>query len=453
MNFLIFAVLLPLALCSFPSGEFVAANNSRVVIIPDVHGDVAALLRSLWLAHSQIDGANATMDYIEFCRIFDVASKENRYPDHPISSAAPGSVSLIQLGDLVDRGPYSLECIGVIREVERVIGWTVRILYGNHEILNMLGTANRFLHPAEVARAGDEQSRQAPYAPGQPMHTVLTQMSLGMVRLSGAPEGMPRDHPRNPNTLFVHAGIDLDWMDTNHLAEGLIEKINAIFTIMCLWWADLMTLSQPHSPLWSRDLAKAHTPQSDMMVKSRCDGRVVLTDAMMSRWMLPNVTEESLEGGRPVAVIMTMGDDGLLDSVVAHYTDLKTGSGQEQTLLFPQEIHNVGPYSPGLADRVREWTRQSVQAWESPEPTDVLDCDAIVTMAHSELPDMVDAVDVVDPQEMSTEAPMPPTLPRSSHHRPSKRDIETRSHRESGVEHSLWEHWLGFSRLMGANSL
>ena len=334
---------------------------THVVVIPDAHGDALALLRSLWLAVVRID-ENPDLTFHKFVAAFDAAIAGRRW-QRVNSLSTTQSVGLVQLGDLVDRGPYSLRCISIMEVAGSVLGWSVITLYGNHEMMSILGTNSKYVHPREsIVAGGSVAARNAMFAIGQPLHTRMTSQMVGLARLSIGPSGrwIPDHHERSPATLFVHGGIDLEWM-ARMAEDGDVNAVNgrlyaAAFTVPSLWdW------NRPRSPFWIRDyefatdsnlcgydlsrvlrkfkvgrIVVGHMPQEGGVVRSRCQGRIILTDVKMSRWMdTRDVDEGTSEGGRPVAVIMRMDADGFLESVAAHYTDLKTGTEVESTVILP----------------------------------------------------------------------------------------------------------------------
>ena len=385
--------LLPTVNGLVPPTDLLTSKHMRVVVIPDTHGDYLATLRSLHLAYTLIEGTRATVVFSEFTEIFNKILTIQQFPEKPITTSPKRSVLLVQLGDLVDRGPDSTACVEVFRHLETVLGWTVRVLYGNHEILSMIGWSTPYIHRRELDLVGDRAVRDFLYAPGGSLHKKIRDMSVGMVKLTARPglgAEVPLNHPRNPNTLFVHAGIDMRWFMGEREFKSF-PGVNEMFWILAATKAGLNQLNMPNSPLWTRHLSSGlrrfvcgdylekilkhfnvariivgHSPLDEMKVKERCDGRIILTDVKMSRWMFPAVDELSQAGGRPVAVIMRMGEDGLLDSIIAHYTDLKTGKEHEHTVIFPPGIgHQVGTtYDPDIRSVVPTWRELAVRTWQ-----------------------------------------------------------------------------------------
>ena len=98
-----------------------------------------------------------------------------------------------------------------------------------------------------------------------------------------------------------------------------------------------------------------HTPQADFAAKTRCGGRIVLADVMMSRWMVAEAVDEtSSVGGRPVAIVMSLNaPTHELDAITAHFTELKTGTAKECADLMREPMRTVVEMaSPIVAIRI-----------------------------------------------------------------------------------------------------
>ena len=104
-----------------------AANQapSRIVAVGDVHGayeEFTAILQTVGL----IDGSRTW---------------------------AGGTATLVQTGDVVDRGPKQRECLDLLMDLQRQApraGGKVITLVGNHEVLNVIGDL-RYVSPANFA--------------------------------------------------------------------------------------------------------------------------------------------------------------------------------------------------------------------------------------------------------------------------------------------------------------
>ena len=330
-------LLLLVALVSGDRDVISAFDYSHVVVLPDVHGDVDALLRSLWLAWTKVE--SSVIEYESFSAALMDAADEVEFPLSPLSGRS--DVALIQLGDLIDRGPHSFDCLRVLEVAERVIGWhTIRLL-GNHEILALLGKGSEFAHPVD-----DLRDIEVYPASGYARRMVSDFNTIAV--LDGAP------HAR---TLFVHGGFDIEWLALRmaHIDLGDAAMVNSVIRSM-MQSKSIRRQRIPNenaSPFWTRWMAQApdaivcdmlidsvlemfevariiigHTPQTDRQAKTRCGGKIILADVKMSHWM-------SNQGARPVALVMrTDRATGSLDSITAHYTDLATGVTDESVELL-----------------------------------------------------------------------------------------------------------------------
>eukprot|EP00966_Prymnesium_polylepis_P010317 238078-Prymnesium_polylepis.1 len=110
-----------------------------------------------------------------------------------------GTATLVQTGDLVDRGPHSLEVIKLFEALEvqaHAAGGRLQRLLGNHEVLNMEGDV-RYVHPAELSSVGGRAKWSALFEPNEgALASRLTKYPTATVAGSGA-----------CRTLFVHGGL------------------------------------------------------------------------------------------------------------------------------------------------------------------------------------------------------------------------------------------------------
>lgn len=227
---------------------------TRIVAVGDLHGDYDA-----WLAIARGAG------------LVDAKGKW-----------AAGNTTLVQLGDVVDRGPDSLKILRQLMKLQREApkhGGRVIALVGNHEAMMMTGDF-RYVHPGEYApfiTAQSERVRdqvydanrkaiEAAYKARDPALTPeaikaawLKTIPLGQLEYQAAwsPTGeLGKWTLANPavakvgDSLFVHGGI------SSAFAGMTIEEINRR-TAAALQAQDespTAIISNPQGPLWYRGL-------------------------------------------------------------------------------------------------------------------------------------------------------------------------------------------------------
>ena len=129
-------------------GHFDSSQFSHIAVIPDVHGDAEYFIHSLWLAFQKIEATNlkpvprAKLRKRFFDQIKAVADTVEFPSGHPRIRPLPptlsmfgNKVALVQLGDIMDRGPQSLYSYKILASIETAIGWKVIQLAGNHDLM------------------------------------------------------------------------------------------------------------------------------------------------------------------------------------------------------------------------------------------------------------------------------------------------------------------------------
>lgn len=240
--------------CSLVSGD------CRIVAIGDLHGD--------------LDNAQRVL------RAAQVVDNSNRW--------VAGCTTLVQTGDIVDRGTASLATLDFFRQLQveaSVAGGEVIMLLGNHELLNFEG-ATHYVHPAEKAMVGGDDTWRALFAPGGRYRSWMEQLDI-IVLVN--------------QTVFVHAGVLPSF-------AGLgVSGINRMFHVQVKRGAFGKGVLGDDGPLWTRSIIKkgisgecsvlemslnllgakrmviGHTIQSDYRVHTYCSGRLVAIDVAISR--------------------------------------------------------------------------------------------------------------------------------------------------------------------------
>ena len=271
----------------------------RIIVIPDMHGDADALLQSLYAGYSDIVHGALRVDYEEFAFRFNDVIKYVRPPVRPLYEG--NDVAIVQLGDLIDRGEHSLQCLLIMKAARMVTGFDVHQILGNHELAVAIGRPffySRSIHP------DDDLVRITP-SPVMWKHVVADKQFKPMIKLG--------------DTLFVHAGVTLDQLAEDRFIEGLSmmdEGADPVDHFNEMVWADLLeenpsfiqreylhqdsffTMRKYSDPdlecdqvLHALELFGAarvvvgHMASRTNTVRQNCDGAIILADFMASRYM------------------------------------------------------------------------------------------------------------------------------------------------------------------------
>jgi len=245
---------------SVPPRAVGAGPAGRVVAIGDLHADVGAALDTLRLAglvdaHGDWSGGHAT---------------------------------LVQTGDLMDRGPRSLGLVKLMRSLSdqaAAAGGRVICLLGNHEAMNLRGDW-RYVSPADVAEFGGVKARQAALLPAGDVGAWLR----------GRDSAVQID-----NVVFVHGGLRPQWaaMGVDAISNGVRSALlrQSSPTILGeegpLWYRGYLLepeplacaeLSQALTALGARRMVVGHTTQDSGKIISRCGGQLLGIDTGISTY-------------------------------------------------------------------------------------------------------------------------------------------------------------------------
>lgn len=288
---------------SVEESDFSLEDFDHIIVIPDIHGDLHALIETLWMVYNRLALEENKKSLEDFQQSFT-----NRSP----LPNTDKRVALVQLGDVVDRGPFTIECYGVMHALEDMLGWKVVRLYGNHEIMNFHGIADRYVSEDDVLQSHD---RYAEFSLSGSLWNTISSKYLMAARFRSKfsePHGV----------LFLHAGIDLKWFDRHERLMNQTIPLTDMRSnpVYSLNWLARYTLGsaadmslvweESKSPVWSRSFDEldeatlcdtilppilekfgvsmiivGHCPQAARKARTRCDNRIMLADAMVSRWM------------------------------------------------------------------------------------------------------------------------------------------------------------------------
>lgn len=266
-----------LSCAAVPASAFAAAvARPRVVAIGDLHGDLEATVRLLRLA--------------------GLIDSKQRW--------AGGDATLVQLGDVLDRGTEESGCFELLRGLKAeasAAGGSVVCLLGNHEVLNVCGEASNYIHASAHGAFGPD--RAAAFAPGGALATELADHPV--IHIAG-------------DTAFVHATLPAG------CTRESVAELNAAARRWLLGdgppppsLVPTTNRDAAGSPIWGRGLSSpagveprsaacgelraaldrlgvarcivGHTPQRH--VNCACGGAVWRCDTGMSRWVMRGAAE------------------------------------------------------------------------------------------------------------------------------------------------------------------
>ena len=205
----------------------------RIVAVGDVHGD-----------------------YDQFVKVLRAA----QVIDEKLNWSA-GKTHLVQIGDVLDRGPDSRKAMDLLMKLEgqaAEAGGAVHPLIGNHEAMVLLDDW-RYVHPAEEeAFGGAEAYRKAMGPDGKYGKWIRTHNTIIKIN----------------DLLFVHAGL------ASTCAGLTMAEINKTVRDELAKGDTLGIASDSSGPLWTRDLAlddeAAVAKQLDVLLKKHGAKRMVI---------------------------------------------------------------------------------------------------------------------------------------------------------------------------------
>jgi hypothetical protein len=211
-----------------------------------------------------------------------------------------GDTTLIQTGDMLDRGDRTREVLALMRRLQgeaAAAGGRVVALLGNHEVMNLQADW-RYVSPGDLAGYGGEAARRAAFGPEGEDGAWL--------------RGLPVAH-REGRTIFVHGGV------TPQAAALGLEALNARFHT-ALQGVDEPDLLGREGPTWYRGhllghvteactdaqsalaslgaarMVMGHTTQDDGHIAARCQGAVLGIDVGLSDHYGAHVAALELRG-------------------------------------------------------------------------------------------------------------------------------------------------------------
>ena len=340
-------------------GDLRSADWRKVVVISDLHGDDMGLFKSLWIGLKKVVTDDTEVpSFIDFVTYF---ANYNDAPETPPPIYKGTDVVLIQMGDLIDRGPNGRTCMKILGLVTLIIGWPVQILYGNHDLYASIGRGYAdMIHPA------DDMDRALAFGSGGRARLFMLNHGLLAVRLSDS-------------TLFVHGGMEPDWLQrfigsAEYTSPIGFLNIKTQELVARPSRETMMWFMSASSPVMTRSLFEermtcgeldevlrffqvqrilvGHTIQMGRRVTSRCHGQMIFTDVMISRWMTQRDHDPTdLTNSQPSAVIISTETD----TIEAWYSDGISGESIfTEPILEAPAMTSVSQISSKRKDLDRE---------------------------------------------------------------------------------------------------
>jgi len=245
-----------------------------------------------------------------------------------------GRAHLVQLGDIVDRGPDSMKALDLIERLQKDAaraGGAVHALLGNHEVMRMLGDV-RYVTPGEYeafvsSKSADirndyverAKAAKAPVAEPPPLGFVELRVAFGQNGRFGKWLRSLDAVVQINGIVFVHGGISPAVADlpcdvinetihrglTSDLAQTRNDPLAQLGTRVDgpLWYRGLAEEPDAFAPMVDDILARqkaraivvGHTVARGGRVRTRFGGKVIQIDTGMQSAYVPDGRASALE--------------------------------------------------------------------------------------------------------------------------------------------------------------
>jgi hypothetical protein len=274
-------------------------------------------------------------------KALDAALALSGFLDHDGQSWAARNVTLVQVGDIFDRGPDSLPILYKLqrmREEAASAGSEVKLLLGNPDEMNLIGRTE-MVPPSEKAKVNDWDGLMDIGAGG--VGQFLGSLDVAAVRGEAGCK-----------SLFVHAGLLPEYVppggNLSQLNDDAREEIRERQQFGRR--GKRGGLLSENGPLWYRGLASGrprecnkaeqtlrllgakrmvigHTVQKGGRIRTACGGLVHMIDVGMSAWIggaPPGVwtCTNQLNGGYKVSALYESGPEVIEQSPSRSLADL-----------------------------------------------------------------------------------------------------------------------------------
>lgn len=231
-----------------------AQPPARLIAIGDLHGD--------------LDNATDTL------RLVGVIDEQARW--------SAGDATVVQTGDITDRGPDSRALIALLRRLQAeagAAGGRLIPLLGNHEVMNLVGDW-RYVHPGDVTAYGGVEPRRLALSPSGPdgawlrgLDTVAVVHEVAFVHGGVSPEMAARGV--DALNTAVRTAIDTNPLDPVLGESGPLwyrEYVQNSEDVVC------PRLATALQHLKATRMVVGHTTQRSGRILTRCGGALTVID-------------------------------------------------------------------------------------------------------------------------------------------------------------------------------
>ncbi|KAI9293520.1 Metallo-dependent phosphatase [Neoconidiobolus thromboides FSU 785] len=244
------------------------SSKYRVVAVGDLHGDYENMLKVL--------------------KMTKIINEENKW-------IGGNSTTLIQTGDVTDRGPNAKKIYNYFMELRQDAASKSGLfipLLGNHETMN-LSENYKDVSEEDIANFGSEKKRKEEFSKSGVIGQYLRNLNV-----------TAKVH----DTIFCHGGVNLDW--SKKKVEGLNKESHEYLLLDSASQLSKRSIftQKGDGPLWYRGYAKddedevcskltkaldnlgakrmvmGHTIQKDNKITTRCNNRAILIDVAISSY-------------------------------------------------------------------------------------------------------------------------------------------------------------------------
>lgn len=334
--------------------------RARVVSVGDLHGDFHHAV-SLLQAAGLVDVGEEPSSQVEN-ELPEGAGHFHLFRPNTVRWIG-GNATLIQTGDLVDRGTYAKDLYALfihLRHQAAAAGGQVINLLGNHELMN-LQRDWRYVTREDISQFGSVEERKKAFGPDGWIGKDIRHHYKAAAVVA--------------DTLFVHAGLTPQYASMGIEAlnsaarEALDNPYDGIFKSKGPMWVRHFALGREQDVcpelestlklVHARRMVVGHTQVDEGLVRPRCGGRLLMADTIISKDGYPECWgPESMtaEGCQASASYVEIQGDGEAKAVCASGSACTKPSATFESLA----LFSVTENPQGQPDETKETSLYTV---------------------------------------------------------------------------------------------